>query len=111
MWRKIDQGIIDRLVGSIASATLSVARRLGVLDSAVDSRVATVGSGTISAALWLGKFVDTAGISKPVEELGRGVDASARAARKYEPHTLQHNILVVVFWLIAALGFFYWIAG
>jgi NADH-quinone oxidoreductase subunit L len=111
MWRKIDQGIIDRLVGSIASATLSVARRLGVLDSAVDSRVTTVGSGTISAALWLGKFVDTAGISKPVEELGRGVDASARAARKYEPHTLQHNILVVVFWLITALGFFYWIAG
>jgi glutamate-1-semialdehyde aminotransferase len=55
------------------------------------------------------KFVDTAGISRTVDGIGKGVDASGRAAQSYEPHTLQHNLLVVVFWLIAALGFFYWI--
>ena len=111
MWRKIDQGIIDRLVVSLGSASIGIARRLGYLDSAVDNQVTSVGTGSIGIARWLGRFVDTAGITKTVEGLGRGVDASGRAARHYEPHTLQHNLLVVVTWLIAALGFFYWIMG
>ena len=89
---------------------LNALGRLGYLDRAVDERVVSVGTGSVRTARWLGKFVDTAGIEKTVESLGRGVDASGHAARRYEPRTLQHNLLVIVFWLIAALGFFYWIA-
>lgn len=111
MWRRIDQGIVDRFVVSLGAFSTGIARRLGYLDSAVDNRVISVGTGSVSAARWLGKFVDTAGISRSVDGIGRGVDASGRAARRYEPHTLQHNLLVVVIWLVAALGFFYWIAG
>ena len=109
MWRRIDQGIIDKFVIKLGSASIGIAHRLGYLDSAVDDRVNSVGSGSVSIARWLGKFVDTAGISRTVDGIGKGVDASGRAAQSYEPHTLQHNLLVVVFWLIAALGFFYWI--
>jgi NADH-quinone oxidoreductase subunit L len=111
MWIKIDQGIIDRFVVALGSVSIGIARRLGYLDTAVDNRVTSVGSGSVSIARWLGRFVDTAGISGTVESLGRGVDASGQAARRYEPHTLQHNLLVIVIWLIAALGFFYWILG
>jgi NADH-quinone oxidoreductase subunit L len=111
MWKRIDQGIIDRLVVLLGSANIGIARRLGFLDSAVDNRVMSVGTGSVSIANWLGRVVDTAGISKTVEGLGRGVDASGHTAGRYEPHTLQHNLLVVVFWLVAALGFFYWIGG
>ena len=109
MWRRIDQGIIDKFVIKLGSASIGIAHRLGYLDTAVDDRVNSVGSGSVSIARWLGKFVDTAGISRTVDGIGKGVDASGRAAQSYEPHTLQHNLLVVVFWLIAALGFFYWI--
>ena len=111
MWRKIDQGIVDRLVLSLGSASIGIARRLGYLDSAVDNRVTSVGTGSVTVAHWLGKFVDTAGISRTVDGIGQGADATGRAARHYEPHTLQHNLLIVVLWLVAALGFFYWIAG
>ena len=109
MWRRIDQGIIDTFVIKLGSASIGIAHRLGYLDTAVDDRVNSVGSGSVSIARWLGKFVDTAGISRTVDGIGKGVDASGRAAQSYAPHTLQHNLLVVVFWLIAALGFFYWI--
>ena len=111
MWRKIDQGIVDRLVLSLGSASIGIARRLGYLDSAVDNRVTSVGTGSVTVAHWLGKFVDTAGISRTVDGIGQGADATGRVARHYEPHTLQHNLLIVVLWLVAALGFFYWIAG
>ena len=111
MWRKIDQGIVDRLVLSLGSASIGIAKRLGYLDSAVDNRVTAVGTGSVTVAHWLGKFVDTAGISRTVDGIGQGADATGRAARHYEPHTLQHNLLIVVLWLVAALGFFYWIAG
>ena len=110
-WQKIDKGIIDRLVVSLGSASIGLARQLGAVDIAVDRRVVSVGTGSVGIARWLGRFVDTAGISRTVEGLGRGVDASGHAARRYEPRTLQHNLLVVVLWLVAALGFFYWIAG
>ena len=111
MWRKIDQGIVDRLVLSLGSASIGIARRLGYLDSAVDNRVTSVGTGSVTVAHWLGKFVDTAGISRTVDGIGQGADATGRVARHYEPHTLQHNLLIIVLWLVAALGFFYWIAG
>jgi NADH-quinone oxidoreductase subunit L len=111
MWRKIDQGIVDRLVLSLGSASIGIAKRLGYLDSAVDNRVTAVGTGSVTVAHWLGKFVDTAGISRTVDGIGQGADATGRVARHYEPHTLQHNLLIVVLWLVAALGFFYWIAG
>ena len=109
-WLKIDQGIVDRLGISLGTACLAIAGRLGYLDRAVDGRVVSVGTGSVKAARWLGKFVDTAALEKTVEGLGRGVDASGHAARRYEPRTLQHNLLVIVFWLVAALGFYYWIA-
>ena len=111
MWRKIDQGIVDRLVLSLGSASIGIAKRLGYLDSAVDNRVTAVGTGSVTVAHWLGKFVDTAGISRTVDGIGQGADATGRVARHYEPHTLQHNLLIIVLWLVAALGFFYWIAG
>jgi NADH-quinone oxidoreductase subunit L len=135
-WRKIDQGTIDylvlslgtlctaiahrlgyldaaidRRVMSVGTASTAIAHYLGYLDNAVDNRVTSVGTGSVGLARWLSKFIDTEGISKTVDGLGRGVDVSGKAAKRYEPHTLQHNLLLVVLWLVVALGFFYWIGG
>jgi NADH-quinone oxidoreductase subunit L len=111
MWTRIDRGIIDRLVTSTGSASLGIARRLGTIDIAFDRQVTGVGSGSVGIAQWLGRRVDTAGISRTVDGLGKGVDASGQAVRRMEPRTMQHNLLVVVLSLIAALAFFYWVVG
>ncbi len=110
MWQRIDRGIIDRLVESTGALSLGVARGLGAIDIAVDHQVTSVGTGSVGIARWLGRIIDTAAISRTVDSLGRSVDASGYAARRIEPRTLQHSLLVVVLTLIAALGFFYWIA-
>ena len=136
MWQRVDRGIIDRLVEStgalslgvarglvaidiaidrqvikVGTGSVGIARGLGAIDLNIDRQVTNVGTGSVGIARWLGRIIDTAGISRTVEGLGRSVDASGRAARRIEPRTLQHNLLVVVLTLIAALAFFYWIAG
>ena len=83
LWRVVDRGIIDRLVVSVGIRSVSVARRM--------------------------ERVDGAGTTRNDERLGRGVDASGHVLEEVQPRTLQHDLLVVVFWLAAALGFFYWI--
>ncbi len=112
LWQRIDRGVIDRAVLSSGPATIAVAtwlwRRIDQL--IIDRVVVSVGSASIGAARELGKRVDTAGIERTVERIGQGVDASSRVARRYEPNTLQHHLLVVVILLVLALGFFYSIA-
>ena len=45
-----------------------------------------------------------------IDRVGKGVDASGQTLQGMQPRTLQHDLLIVVFWLAVALGFFYWIA-
>jgi NADH-quinone oxidoreductase subunit L len=111
LWRTVDRGIIDRLVMSSGPVTIGLSTWLWrIVDRGIIDRVVvSLGTGSIGVARELGDVVDTAA-SRTVERVGEGVDATGRAARRYEPQTLQHNLLVVVVWLVAALGFFYWIA-
>ncbi len=111
LWRVVDKGIIDRTILSSAPATIALAgwlwRRIDQL--VIDRVVVSVGSASVGAARELGKRVDTAGLERAVESVGQGVDASGRAADRYEPRTLQHHLLIVIILLVLALGFFYWI--
>ena len=66
-WKNIDQGFIDRIVVGFGTISTAIALRLGILDSAVDHRVTSVGSGSVSIARWIGKFVDNAGIRRTVD--------------------------------------------
>jgi len=111
MWRVIDQGIVDRFIVSLGPLSVGVSRWLWrVIDQGViDRLVVSVGTQSVSVAKRM-ELVDTAGSTKSDEQLGRGVDASGHALQGVQPRTMQHDLLVVVFWLAAALGFFYWIA-
>ncbi|MEE4660210.1 MAG: NADH-quinone oxidoreductase subunit L [Halieaceae bacterium] len=111
MWRAIDRDIVDRLVLSLGTGSMGIARRLGRIDMAVDRHVGSVGSGSVSLAHWLRRIVDAGSIEKTVDSLGRSIDTSGHAAQRMEPRTLQHHLLVVVLLLVAALAFFYLIAG
>ena len=80
----IDLGLIEPVVVAVGSRSVGLARRMD--------------------------RIDRAGTTKSVEGVGRGVDASGHKLKEFQPRTLQHDLLVIVFWLAVALGFFYWFA-
>jgi len=111
LWRVIDQGLIDRFIVSLGPATIGFSRWLwGIIDvGIIDRLVVSVGTRSVSIARQI-ELLDREGTTKNVDRLGRGVDLSGHALQEVQPRTLQHDLLVVVFWLAAALGFFYWTA-
>jgi NADH-quinone oxidoreductase subunit L len=111
LWRVIDQGIIDRGIVSIGPLSVKVSRWLWrVIDlGLIDRVVVAVGSRSVSLARRMDR-IDRAGTTKSVEGVGRGVDASGHKLQGFQPRTLQHDLLMIVFWLAVALGFFYWFA-
>jgi NADH-quinone oxidoreductase subunit L len=110
LWRVIDQGLIDRFIVSIGPATVNVSRWLWrVIDQGlIDRIVVAIGNRSVGAARQVERF-DRAGMTQNVDRLGHGADASGRTLQGLQPRTLQHDLLVVVFWLAVALAFFYWI--
>jgi NADH-quinone oxidoreductase subunit L len=111
LWRVIDQGIIDRFIVSIGPLSVKVSRWLWrVIDLGfIDNIVVAVGNRSVGIARRM-EQIDRAGTTKSVEGVGRTVDASGHKLQGFQPRTLQHDLLVVVFWLAVALGFFYLIA-
>ena len=111
LWRVIDQGLIDRFIVSLGPATIGFSRWLwGIIDvGIIDRLVVSVGTRSVSIARQI-ELLDREGTTKNVDRLGRGVDLAGHALQEVQPRTLQHDLLVVVFWLAAALGFFYWTA-
>jgi len=110
LWREIDLGFVDRFIVSLGPMSVGASRWLWrVVDRGIiDRLVVSVGIRSVSVARRMER-VDGAGTTRNDERLGRGVDASGHALEEAQPRTLQHDLLVVVFWLAAALGFFYWI--
>jgi len=111
LWRVIDQGIIDKFIVSMGPSTVNVSRWLWrVIDLGfIDQIVVAVGNRSVGIARRM-EQIDRAGTTKSVDGVGRGVDASGHRLQGFQPRTLQHDLLVVVFWLAVALGFFYLIA-
>lgn len=111
LWRVVDQGLIDRFIVSLGPASVNVSRWLWrVIDlGVIDRLVVALGNRSVGAARRVEQF-DRAGMSKGVDRVGLGAEISGRTLQGVQPRTLQHDLLVVVFWLAVALGFFYWIA-
>ncbi len=111
LWRVIDQGVIDRFVVSLGPSSIKFSRWLWrVIDMGlIDRVVVSIGNRSVDAARRMEQFGRSES-TKNIERVGRGVDASGQTLQGIQPRTLQHDLLIVVFWLAAALGFFYWIA-
>ena len=110
LWKTVDLGGIDRVIMSIGGTSVALARWLWhVVDvKGIDRVVVGSGGQTMSVAMWLWRMIDIRGIEKNVERLGDQVDATGHPLHRVEPRTLQHHLLVIVFWLITAIGLFYW---
>lgn len=112
LWRTVDTGGIDRRVVAAGTRTESTARWLWrtVDTRGIDRLVLTVGSLTVGVARWLFRFLDMGGLDRTGERFAHRVDATGQAMQGFEPRTLQQNLLVMIYWLVAALGFFYWLS-
>jgi len=111
LWHVVDVRGIDRGVVGIGGQTVNFARWLWhVVDvRGIDRGVVGIGGQTASFARWLWKFFDIRRIEENVERLGREADATGHMLQRVEPQTLQHHLLGIIIWLIAAIGLFYWL--
>jgi len=139
LWQEVDKKIINGFVMGIASVSLGMAKWLWrVVDlRGIDGLVWGVGRHSVGLAGWLWRVVDLRGIDRVVVGLGERTVGMANwlwrvstfrvhkqsiqnegtvtqtpdaALQEFEPRTLQHHLLVMIFWLIVAIGLFYWLA-
>jgi NADH-quinone oxidoreductase subunit L len=111
LWRVIDQGLIDRFIVSLGQGSVKVSQWLWrVIDlGLIDCFVVSIGNRTVGVARRMEHF-GRAKTTRNDDRVGRSVDAFGHTIQGTQPRTLQYDLLIVVFWLGAALGFFYWIA-
>lgn len=110
LWKTVDLGGIDRVIMGIGGTSVALARWLWqVVDvKGIDRVVVGSGGQAMSVAAWAWKMMDVRGIERDVERLGYQGDATGHPLQNVAPRPLQHHLLVIVFWLITAIGLFYW---
>jgi len=111
LWQVVDVRGLDRGVVGIGRHTVSLARWLWqVVDvKGIDREVVRIGDQTMSLARWLWQIFDVRRIEEHVERLGPEAEATGHMLPRIEPRTLQHHLLVMIFWLVAVIGLFYWL--
>ena len=112
LWRVVDLHGIDRVVVGLGQQSVGFARWLWrVIDlRGVDRVVVGVGKQSVGIANWLWKIIDIKVLDKNVDRLKEQAEVAGDAIQEVEPRTLQHHLLVMIFWLIVGMGLLYWFA-
>jgi NADH-quinone oxidoreductase subunit L len=137
LWRVVDLRGVNYAVQGVGSVALWVARGIaGTLEArAIEGGSSGVGKGVVVLSRWLWGTIEARGVERlvqgsatsslrlsdwlwravdrratdqAIEGLGRMADDTGLALQKIEPRTLQHHLLLVVCWLILAIGLSYW---
>ena len=101
---------VDRGVTGVGRLVLFVSRwlRRTVEVQGVDRMVDGSAASSLRFSHWLWKVIDRRATDDTVEGLGRLAGSTGQMLQKIEPRTLQHHLLVVVFWLVLAIALSYW---
>jgi hypothetical protein len=108
LWRSVDIGALGWAVDGPARITLRIAdwlwRSVDIrgLEWAVDGPARI----TLRIADWLWRSVDIRGLEWLVARVGRQNEAAGEVLREIEPSMLQHQLLVVIFTLVALMTLF-----
>ena len=76
---------------------------------AVERTVRQGASGLVSLSHWLWRVIDLRGTDQAVQQLGRINEETGEVLQTIEPRTLQHNLVIVVVWLVLVIGLLYWL--
>lgn len=105
LWRVVDLRGIDGLVVGLGRNSIGMAGWLWrVVDlRGVDRVVVGIGKQSIGIANWLWKSFDIKILDKNVIRIGGQAESTGETMRELEPRTLQHHLLVMIFWLIIGM--------
>mgnify|MGYP002019100141 CR=1 FL=1 len=75
----------------------------------IDRLVHAVATTSVGMAGWLWDAVEVRRIDQNVERFGHLTAATGRGLEDIGARNLQHHLLVLIFWLMTAIGLFYWL--
>jgi NADH:ubiquinone oxidoreductase subunit 5 (subunit L)/multisubunit Na+/H+ antiporter MnhA subunit len=109
LWRSIDIKVIDNFIHSIAIYSVNFARWLWrIVDiRLIDRFIHFIAAYSVSFAGWLWRIVDNRLLEQKVGQAAEQVNATGKLLQEMESHTIQHQILVMMFWLGAMTGLLY----
>ncbi len=111
LWRVVDVKGIDRVVAGIGEHSIGLSRWLWrVVDvKGIDRVVAGIGEHSIGLGRWFWQVVDIRWLERNVDQVGKQADAVGHLLQEAESRTIQHHLLVMVFWLVLAIGLLYFL--
>ena len=109
LWVKIDVGCIDRVVYGTATLSIIFAKwAWQVVDvKGIDRLTVNLGQQSVGVGTWLWRRIDVGGIAETLGKGGRSANAPGHVMEETGPRTLQHHLLVIIFWLVLAIGLLY----
>ena len=111
LWQVVDLKGIDRAVNGIARLSILTARWLWqVIDiRGIDRTVTNIGGQSQSLAKLFWQIIDIRTIQNSVDHVGEQAEATGRVLEHVEPRMLHHHLLVLIFWLVVAITFLFWL--
>ncbi len=111
LWRVIEMRVIDKAIHSIASSSILFAQWLWrVVDiKGIDRMVMGIGQQSVGVGRWLWQVVDINLLEQKVGQVGKQTDSAGHFLQEAEPRTLQHQLLVMIVWLVLATGILYFL--
>ena len=108
---RVDVRGFDLLIRDLAGLSKDLAQWLDrtIELQAVERTVRQGASGLVSLSHWMWRVIDLRGTDQAVQQLGRINDETGEVLQRIEPRTLQHNLVIVVVWLVLVIGLLYWL--
>jgi len=109
LWRIIDIRVIDRFIHSIATYTVKIAGWLWrIFDlRIIDRFVYFIANSSVFFSRRLWRIVDIRWLEQKVGLMARQANTAGQLLQEVESHTIQHQILVMIFWLVTMTGLLY----
>jgi uncharacterized membrane protein len=73
----------------------------------IDHFVHFIATYSVYFAGWLLRIVDIRWLERKVKNVAGRVNAAGKSLQEMESRTIQHQLLVMIFWLGAMIGLFY----
>ncbi len=109
LWQVIDMSVIDKAIHTFASYSVLFAQWLWrIVDiKGIDRIVIGIGQLSVEMSRWLWWVIDAGWLEQKVGQVGRQADVAGQFLQEAEPRTTQHQLLVMVLWLVLATGILY----
>lgn len=109
LWQVIDVRVIDRTFHSVASYAVLFSRWLWrIVDlKGIDRIVVDIGQRGVGLTRWLWQVVGVGWLERKTDQAGSRTEVAGPFLEEAESHTIQHQLLVMILWLVLATGTLY----